>query len=644
MSIPPVTKDILEHPKAGSVAASTDKADVSIKINTYGVNETFYQGSMLDNHQIDETLQFFLKTLPLDKNKLSPDGRKLAQDACEIIETARLIVTEKNADEFFQYFIWNTRDISLDNVEMDAGALSDEDCQNSTSVHHLRTILSLILTNSEVRKLISELSVIGRKGTRPDASPSKAQGKKREENHELDEECFSAETGPDASLKAQGEKREENRERKFLDEEYFPGYRRDPVINQGKKVIIECQKHTNFTKTQSDGSSRKLGDILPTGKLKAKNAEDAFNAAMPKLRILLERFADHHSMDGFVDAFDALIDRARCDDQFRSWLHRLNRYIHKVLFKAGFVLKVDCNREGNKILESGRHFWNEKYKEHFDNLIITGGEWFAAVEEDPLNKRLGEDWARLMHDLLFDSEGSLKFKADLWSDVAKVILPTMMQQVERLPILRIEYTDDAFDIVVDNLSLEGWELLSGAITIEGRQFLNFSPVVNIPNSEGFTITLTQIKANMRDVDFYSNKKTGYKLCESGIADVILDGRGMEVTINLVSADKDSSSVFEVKDVHVKVHSLKLRVRGTRHDAFYNTMRSFLAPVVKSHMEKVVGQAIRTGLRYLSFQGCPQRAPFDGSSNTSSRMGQSNDGTRKEGGREGMEERSLLDCA
>jgi hypothetical protein len=49
--------------------------------------------------------------------------------------------------------------------------------------------------------------------------------------------------------------------------------------------------------------------------------------------------------------------------------------------------------------------------------------------EDPLNKRFGEDWARLTRDLLFDSEGSLKFKTDLWSDIRNVILPMMVQQV-----------------------------------------------------------------------------------------------------------------------------------------------------------------------------------------------------------------------
>lgn len=49
--------------------------------------------------------------------------------------------------------------------------------------------------------------------------------------------------------------------------------------------------------------------------------------------------------------------------------------------------------------------------------------------DDPLNKRFGQDWARLTKDLLFDSEGSLKFKPDLWNDVRKIILPTLIDRV-----------------------------------------------------------------------------------------------------------------------------------------------------------------------------------------------------------------------
>ena len=49
------------------------------------------------------------------------------------------------------------------------------------------------------------------------------------------------------------------------------------------------------------------------------------------------------------------------------------------------------------------------------------------MREDPTNKRFGEDWVRLTRDFLFDSER--KFKPDLWKDIRKVILPTLVDKV-----------------------------------------------------------------------------------------------------------------------------------------------------------------------------------------------------------------------
>jgi len=38
-------------------------------------------------------------------------------------------------------------------------------------------------------------------------------------------------------------------------------------------------------------------------------------------------------------------------------------------------------------------------------------------------------------DLLFDSEGSLKFKTDLWNDIRSVIVPTLVDKSATLPFL-----------------------------------------------------------------------------------------------------------------------------------------------------------------------------------------------------------------
>lgn len=93
----------------------------------------------------------------------------------------------------------------------------------------------------------------------------------------------------------------------------------------------------------------------------------------------------------------------------------------------------------------------------------------------PQRSRFGEDWARLTKDLLFDGEGSLKFKPQLWLDVRKVILPNIIDQVGYVPIPRIEYTDDALDLVIENLALSGRNLFPNVISMEAHNFVRFSP-------------------------------------------------------------------------------------------------------------------------------------------------------------------------
>ncbi|EGN94223.1 hypothetical protein SERLA73DRAFT_115180 [Serpula lacrymans var. lacrymans S7.3] len=751
MSLPPAQKDISDHPASGSVVDPVNKrlkdADVDRKIRFYGVVEAFRQGRMPDNKQIDESLTYLNDNSPLDLEKLSPDGRKLVQDSRDIIETARLIVKEKNSDELFQNFVWHTRDVSLEGAKKDPSEVAPIDQQKARddgqqAVRHVRTILSLIMTNSEVRKLLSDFSVIGRdllakgaakaaenlrpgeealsrvdepapqdefitKGNRKvgpnetpvlearvpgtdttieqhpradDAKVTTGEGEEKSGSQVLgegrnatqglkDQAIDSAKDGANqakdqtqdtigqqaSQAQQQGNLNgvgsdvssddieakkqsimdrmrgvrdgfsdrvpQQHRDRvndhyergkKFFTEEYFPEERRDQFIYRGKKVIIECQKHddyqgaikwllsyaeeyANHGKTMA-GHGKESGGSL--------TSDPSLRQATSELRTLLERFANGKNMNIIFDSVNALVDDARRDEEFRAWFRRLDAFIRKLLLQAGYVLEEDCNREGNEVRESGRQFWDQKYRGHFDNLFNSTGNWFAAMGDDPLNKRFGEDWARLTRDLLFDSEGSLKFKPELWSDIRKVILPTLVDKIGYVPIPRIEYTDDSLDLVVENLTLQGRNLFPNYMSMEAHNFLKFSPynAITDEHHHEFTLTFGQMQADMRDVAFYFRKKTGIpKLSDSGLADVVLGGEGLTATVHLVSADKDRTSVFKVKNVHVKVDTLKFSIRDSKHDLLYKTVKPLATGLVKKQIQKAIADAITTGMEYVDGQ-------------------------------------------
>lgn len=132
MSAPATTSKISHNPGSmGVTTAASGKeleADVARKMKLWGVIEAFNDGSvfgypdirnvqyradnafsrMPDNAQIDKVLDHAIKHSPVDLKKLSPEGRVLIDDFRDIIETARMMVVEKNADELFQNAVYSS--------------------------------------------------------------------------------------------------------------------------------------------------------------------------------------------------------------------------------------------------------------------------------------------------------------------------------------------------------------------------------------------------------------------------------------------------------------------------------------------------------------------------------------------------------
>jgi hypothetical protein len=80
-------------------------------------------------------------------------------------------------------------------------------------------------------------------------------------------------------------------------------------------------------------------------------------------------------------------------------------------------------------------------------------------------------------------------------------------------------------------------LFPNIVSLEAHNFVKFSPYNAIADEQHheFTLTFAQMQADMRDVAFYFRKKTGIKLTDSGLADVVLGGGGL--TVSFASSSK-----------------------------------------------------------------------------------------------------------
>ncbi|KAJ7232032.1 hypothetical protein B0H12DRAFT_1204987 [Mycena haematopus] len=593
------------QPPALNSASTVPQPDIDSKIRLYGAITAMRRSRLPTNDQIANALEYVKANSPVDEKKLSTEGQKLISDIRDIITTFSGLLQEKNKGEILQRFVWATRGVDTSTIKPAEAeqAKGQDDLDKAKrdaqeAAHHLRTLLSLLLTNAEMRKLITDAGTVGRDLlAKSAAKAAEAVSPKPDDlaraddpapqDHFVEEASSSLSDSSSSSSDSEAPPSPEvdktksdklDNGRAWLTDEFFPEERRDQWIWRGKKVIVECQKHKDYQESVRwlldtiDAWARRAGDVgqgakegeglLPAATL----AQDpSLRSAFDLFRTLLERIANA-PLEPVISAARVLAKDSANDESLRKWWSNVDGYARKVLLQAGYVTEPACGTRARELRDEGRAFYDEKYKGHFDAVIDAASAWFK--------------FARFTRDFLFDGEGNLQFKKNLWEDVRGVILPTLVDKVGYIPIPRVEYTDDNFDLVVENLTLSGRQLFPNIIEVDAHNF----PRVHVH--------VCAIYADMRDVAFSFRTKTGpIKMRDSGLADVVLGGDGLT----------DTTSVFNVARVRVKVGSLKFRIRDSKHDLLYKTFKPLATRLIKKQIQKALADAIRTGFEYVDGQ-------------------------------------------
>ncbi|KAL7411789.1 hypothetical protein BDY24DRAFT_121689 [Mrakia frigida] len=168
MSLAQATQNISEHPGATAVNAPTVKenkdADIARKLKLYGAVKALQAGSLPSNAQLDSYLVYLEKHSLVDPAKLSEDGKILIEDLRDVMETCREMIKQRNGDEIIQDFIAGTNETPLQPLSKDAVPVSPGDIKSDakSAAPHLRTLLTLFLTNAEARKILNDLGTVGR--------------------------------------------------------------------------------------------------------------------------------------------------------------------------------------------------------------------------------------------------------------------------------------------------------------------------------------------------------------------------------------------------------------------------------------------------------------------------------------------------
>lgn len=128
-------------------------------------------------------------------------------------------------------------------------------------------------------------------------------------------------------------------------------------------------------------------------------------------------------------------------------------------------MQDQANHEWNKLYDEGRFLLRDRYRTHTDRIADEAKFLATQFDEDPQNKAFAQSMEKLFKDLGQDQYGKPTFKPHLLKDISNVILPEIFENVRYVPIPRIEVSDPAVDMVVENLVIESDNLMPNVFEV-----------------------------------------------------------------------------------------------------------------------------------------------------------------------------------
>ncbi|TRX88153.1 hypothetical protein FHL15_010951 [Xylaria flabelliformis] len=140
------------------------EADINRKLQVYGIINAFQLGKAPSNEQIDVALNSFIssKALSNPSKKLSAEGRELVADFVDVVKHAQKLLLSKNEGNLLQDFIWQTQQFDASSVSPPGAPLTKEEAKQhgDQALEGLRTLGTLLITNGQFRKLLSDATVL----------------------------------------------------------------------------------------------------------------------------------------------------------------------------------------------------------------------------------------------------------------------------------------------------------------------------------------------------------------------------------------------------------------------------------------------------------------------------------------------------
>ncbi|KAJ7118017.1 hypothetical protein C8R43DRAFT_934298 [Mycena crocata] len=620
-------------------------------------------GKLPSTAQINEAIVWFKQSaIPAqprrldDENMLSEQGRVLADDMRNVLDSYKDLNTNKNMDNLLQETIWHLTEGDINSAVDSPNANKEEVSSDIDAVRKsLRTILSLIGQSlfSEGNFLLDDFASFTRLGladaaeliqdqagdakerlrnVEQEVEEGKRDGLGRDKarleeetdkriafEHRMDtlKNAGSTAIGTHDSGKAKAQDIANQTTERFEGIHYNIYYRaceraqKDPEYHSAVSAVLDTVEKWVFKALDTPSDEPFQLDTFISDSTPEQHVPKALDA----LRSLLDRFANpQSSVKAVVQAVERFITAVRKNSpEFKTWADKCFTHARRILDDSEYAksdearaVQDDLRAQGHQLLDETNDA-GRTWAELKDTARGFGGALLADPDIERVratHAQLGRDAARGFTEA--GKETALELAPWFWRDLFVAYASRVLAIFKEIPIPRTEYVDGDIELVLENLDISSLKINPAHITLTNTTKVDVRTSETAEPTDTNVGTRTQIQLQavqvaLKDVSFYYKDKHGSlpgSPAFTGILQLTMPPQGLDVDleVRLIESEKEREAVHGYHHIDVRkvqfANDVQVGVRENNHAVTL----ALLKPIFKKGLRQALGRALGAQLR------------------------------------------------
>ncbi|TVY71351.1 Uncharacterized protein LSUE1_G008044 [Lachnellula suecica] len=599
------------------------------KMHTYQMLRALSKGFMPSTEQVIINLRTLLASDVLNPETpgLSESGRKLMKYNKLWLQQFIELLRNKNDVDQIQDFIWFLLHARL---QVDTGDLvktassTRAKADASAAYESIKTVGSLLLTNSDFRIFLSDLNTIGRQvfaDTANTISNVAEDAAKKIEPSAEDSETIKnpgSEQGPAPTTDDLGAEATEitnvvanglkktGKEAGASLKENVSGDQKDTLIYRLKAAVTKLRKRNDYSDSVSTIGlliqryakvySRAVDKTISKAQEDVDTNED-LDRAVKNGWLLLSSFGEKKQWQELETRFNKVMEHSQKDPEFESMMNEVAASVQKMLTDPDFFESAE-----NKLVEikeKSKEVGTESpLRQDIDALIYQTRKTLDSVLHDEDVSKLLQTTLRIWNIL---NPANSTSNTELFTDTYTVFIPLLIQAIQYVPIPRLEVAVPEIDLLLENLILEPGRTINHTsflpfrlkvetyndLTIHKRRFRTVAAVSSL-----VTVKIQGLSIRADEVGFWMRAHKGLlRLADEGIASFELDDRGIDVELDVEVGKERLEKILSLRNVRVKIHHLNYTLRKSKFACLAWIFKPFLRPILRKVLERQLSTAI-----------------------------------------------------